>query len=83
MARRPETEEYAEHPELAVVALVSMLARFPWCASPVMSDSILRHLELIAADARHPGVLRAAASRIADEWRTALSELEAEDTVKH
>jgi len=62
------TPSYQEQPDLAIVALLSMLTRFPQCQCPRMSESIAAHMRYIALDERYAPVLRDAASRLCQEW---------------
>lgn len=41
---------YAERPELAVVALLYMLGRFPFTRCPRTAEQIVRHLHLVSGD---------------------------------
>lgn len=66
--------EYPARPELALSALLYLLTRFTLHPCAAKADSILSHLRLIAADARHPEALRQTAARLAGEWRGIASE---------
>ena len=60
---------YAEHPDLAIVALLFMLSRYPRVQCARMSDSILAHLIYVAGDVRYPDSIREAAGRIHQEFQ--------------
>ena len=61
--------EYPARPELAVAALVYLLARFPLQPCPIRADAILSHLLLVAADERQPQELRRIAAGAAEDWQ--------------
>lgn len=64
-----ERPDYAAQPQLAVVALIELMSRFPASRSLGLAHSIVAHLVAIGDDARLPESLRACAERVADEWR--------------
>ena len=67
-----DATDYAERPELALVALLEMLHQCHRGASPALAASIRTHLLVVAADTRHPEAVRDAAGRLALEWCTDL-----------
>lgn len=64
-----ERPDYTAQPQLAVVALIELMSRFPASRSQGLAHSIVAHLAAIGDDARLPDSLRACAARVADEWR--------------
>lgn len=60
--------DYAMQPELAVAALIRMLVRFPVVGRAAMAESIARHLDIVAADARLPEGIRTAALGALQDW---------------
>jgi hypothetical protein len=72
---------YEERPELAIVALLYMLGRFPWTRCPRTAEAIVRHLRLVAEDDRYEPAFRDAAGRICDEWENALERVTAERSI--
>jgi hypothetical protein len=63
-----DAPDYSTRPELAVAALIRMLIRFPVVGHAAMTESIERHLDIIAADARLPAAIRDAALLAAQDW---------------
>jgi len=63
-----ELSDYSTQPELAVAALIRMLARFPISGPAAMTASIARHLDVIAADTRLPEAIRRAALLAGCDW---------------
>lgn len=61
--------QYAEQPDLAIVALSTMLARYPHTHCEHMSDSILSYLRYIAFDQLYARAIGEAAARIFQEWQ--------------
>lgn len=61
--------EYAQQPELAIVALLFMLSRFRDTGCRTMAESIAAHFRFVANDPRMSEVLRNAAERLGMEWQ--------------
>lgn len=74
--------DYSQQPELALVALLQMLSRTPAPRSEALAMSIAAHFRLIAAEARQPAALRAAAAELGAHWQ-ALVELDNDATSIH
>ncbi len=70
----PQALDYSSQPELALLALISMLSRFPFVRCPRMADSITRHFLYVAGEERLPALFRETAARLHDEWRLMLAE---------
>jgi hypothetical protein len=66
--------DYGNQPELALLALISMLSRFPFVRCPRLADSIARHFVYVAGEERLPVLDRETAARLHDEWRLMLAE---------
>lgn len=66
--------DYGNQPELALLALLSMLSRYPFARSARMADSISRHFLYIAGEERLPELFRQTAARLHEEWRLMLAE---------
>jgi hypothetical protein len=66
--------DYSTQPELALLALVSMLSRFAFVRCPRMAASIQAHFLHVARDERLPPLFRETAARLHDEWRLRLAE---------
>ncbi|MBX3665005.1 MAG: hypothetical protein KF834_04915 [Burkholderiales bacterium] len=66
--KHPPHLDYSRHPDYAIAALLHMLVRFPMTDCRTMADSIAAHLRFVAADARFPDAVRAAAGQSAAEW---------------
>jgi hypothetical protein len=64
--------DYSREPELAVSALIQMLARFPAVRCERMAHSIIDHCEYIARDERYSLYLRETALNVYQEWRLRL-----------
>lgn len=73
MSQAHQGPDYTQHPELAVVALMSMLARFPFTRCGRMAESILAHLEFVAAEPRLPKAYRDAAFFLIPDWQWLLA----------
>jgi hypothetical protein len=71
--------DYADRPELALVALLSMLSRFPQARCATMAQSIVEHLGYIAGDDRYPAPLRGEALRVSGQWRLLARETEGDE----
>lgn len=72
----PEAEDetqysagYPNHPELAIVALIQLLSRYPATRKPAVAHAILDHLRIIGDDARLVPVLRECAQALVDDWQ--------------
>lgn len=61
---------YEQEPELALLALLSMLSRYPFSPSACMADSIGKHLVYVAGEARLSPLFREAAARLYGEWQS-------------
>ncbi|MCB1889687.1 MAG: hypothetical protein KDH20_18920 [Rhodocyclaceae bacterium] len=61
---------YADHPELAIAAVIYMMSRFPTIRSPALARAIREHLSLIDADPRLPPELRDCCHQVKEEWRS-------------
>lgn len=61
--------EYPSRPDLALSALLYLMTRFTASPSFAKAGCILGHLQLVAADGRHPEALRDTAAKLAEEWR--------------
>lgn len=59
---------YAHQPELAVVALLTMMSAFPARQSPAIAESVIAHLYRVSADARYAPALRDAAAQLVGSW---------------
>lgn len=59
---------YEARPELALAAVMQLMSRFPARRSPVVADAVVKHLEVIAADARLADEVRACAREMCAEW---------------
>lgn len=63
-----EAAAYAQRPELALVALMTMMSAFPGRPSPAIAGSIVAHLRDVAADERLPPVLQSCAIELLGVW---------------
>jgi len=63
-----DAPDYSTRPELAVAALIRMLIRFPVVGHAGMTESIERHLDIVATDQRLPEAIRDAAAVAALDW---------------
>lgn len=59
---------YEARPELALAAVMQLMSRFPSRRSPQVADAVVKHLEVIAADERLAGEVRACARELCAEW---------------
>jgi hypothetical protein len=60
--------DYSQHPELAIVSLMSMLSRFPFTRCARMAESILEHLHFVAREPRLPKAYRDTALHLIADW---------------
>ena len=60
--------EYRNNPELALVALVCLMSRFPAQHSSAVATAIIVHLRLISEDIRLSREIRNCAASLIDEW---------------
>lgn len=60
--------QYESRPELALAAVLQLMSRFPAQRSPLVADAVVKHLELIAGDARLADEVRTCARRMCAEW---------------
>ena len=66
--------DYSNQPELALLALVSMLSRYAFVHCPRLAESIQAHFLHVAHDERLPPLFRETAARLHDEWQLRLAE---------
>lgn len=59
---------YETRPELAMVAVLQLMSRFPARRSPALARAIVDQLRVIAADERFVASVRECAARLAQEW---------------
>lgn len=69
-----QTPDYGNQPELALLALLSMLSRYPFSPSACMADSIGRHFAYVAGEQRLSAPFRETAARLWEEWRMMTAE---------
>lgn len=74
-----EPPDYSQRPELAIAALIDMLVRFPVVGRADMAESIGRHLDIVAADARLPSGIREVALSASQHWQHVLAEIDGTD----
>lgn len=67
-AQPSEALHYEARPELALAAVMQLMSRFPARRSAVVADAVVRHLEVIAADARLADEVRDCAREMCAEW---------------
>lgn len=60
--------EYRNNPELALVALICLMSRFPAQRSSAIATAIIVHLRLINEDVRLSHEIRDCAGSLIDEW---------------
>lgn len=64
-----DAPRFDARPELALAAVMHLMSRFPERRSPVVADAVVKHLEVIAADARLAPELRECANSLCAEWQ--------------
>lgn len=68
-ARAPDSGlRYDTRPELALVAVLQLMSRFPGRRSPALARAIVDQLRVIAADERFAAAVRECATRLEREW---------------
>ena len=69
MEAAPEYADYAEHPELALVALMHLLTRYASTRNPRLAEAAVTQLRTIAHDARLAGAVRQCAGQLIGDWQ--------------
>lgn len=59
---------YDTQPELAVVAVMQLMSRFPARRSPALARAIVDQLRVIGVDERFAAPVRECAARLAEDW---------------
>ncbi|MBA4742329.1 MAG: hypothetical protein H2060_06425 [Azoarcus sp.] len=68
MSAATDSPRFDARPELALAAVMHLMSRFPARRSPVVADAVVRHLEVIADDARLAEEVRECARQLCSEW---------------
>lgn len=64
-----EMPNYADQPELAVVALMNLMSRYACCGKPAIAEAALAQLRWIEQDPRIPLAVRENAALLQDFWQ--------------
>ncbi|MBS0369843.1 hypothetical protein [Zoogloea sp. LCSB751] len=59
---------YETSPDLALVALLTLMSSFPARRSAAVAQSIVTHLRVVSADERLDGILRGCAAQLVSNW---------------
>jgi len=59
---------YEASPDLALVALLTLMSSFPARRSAAVAQSIVTHLRVVSADERLDGILRGCAAQLVSNW---------------
>jgi hypothetical protein len=75
-----EGPDYAGSPELALVALMALMSRFPSRATPALAHAVVAHLRVIGEEARLDARISECARALITQWEALaiLSEAPAE-----